>query len=290
MTLQQAVVLGLQASILLTVFGFGMQTTAHQMLYLMRQPGLLARSMLAMFVVMPIIAVMLVWTFDLRPAFEIALVALAIAPVPPLLPRKEGKAGGQSAYGLGLMAAVSLLAIGIVPLSVEILGLYSAQPLHMSPAAVAKVVVVMTLLPLTAGVIVRTFAPAIADRLNRPTTLVGTVLLLFGAGALLVGAMPVIVSLIDGKTLLAISAFVVAGVAVGHVLGGPEPENATVLALSTASRHPAIALAVAKVNFPNEPYLGATILLYLLVLTAITVPYVRLRRLAVGVTRSESKA
>ena len=289
MTLQQAVVLALQASILLTVFGFGMQTTAHEMLYLMRRPGLLARSMFAMFVVMPIIAVMLVLTFELRPAFEIALVALAIAPVPPLLPRKEGKAGGQSAYGLGLMAAVSLLAIGIVPLSVEILGRYTAQPLHMSPAAVAKVVVVMTLLPLTAGVIVRTFAPGIADRLNRPTTLVGTVLLVFGAGALLAGAMPVIVSLIDGQTLLAISAFVVAGVAVGHVLGGPEPENATVLALSTASRHPAIALAVAKVNFPNEPYLGATILLYLLVLTVITVPYVRLRRLAAGVTRSEAK-
>ncbi len=288
MTLQQAVVLGLQASILLTVFGFGMQTTAHQMLYLMRQPGLLVRSMLAMFVVMPIIAAMLVWTFDLRPAFEIALVALAIAPVPPLLPRKEGKAGGQSAYGLGLMAAVSLLAIGIVPLSVEILGRFLAQPLHMPPGAVAKVVVVMTLLPLTAGVIVRTFAPALADRLNRPTTLIGTVLLVFGAGALLAGAMPVIVSLIDGKTLLAISAFVVAGVAVGHVLGGPEPENATVLALSTASRHPAIALAVAKVNFPNEPYLGATILLYLLVLTVITVPYVRLRRHVAGVTRSES--
>ena len=50
------------------------------------------------------------------------------------------------------------------------------------------------------------------------------------------------------------------------------------LALSTASRHPAIALAIAKINFPNEPYLGATILLYLLVLTAICVPYVLLQR------------
>jgi BASS family bile acid:Na+ symporter len=62
------------------------------------------------------------------------------------------------------------------------------------------------------------------------------------------------------------------------MLGGPEAEHATVLALSTASRHPAIALAVAKINFPNEPYLGATILLYLLVLTALTLPYVARRR------------
>ena len=59
-----------------------------------------------------------------------------------------------------------------------------------------------------------------------------------------------------------------------HAFGGPAPENATALALSTASRHPAIALAVAKINLQNEPVSRATILLYLIVLTVITVPYV----------------
>jgi bile acid:Na+ symporter, BASS family len=115
---------------------------------------------------------------------------------------------------------------------------------------------------------------------EKPARLVATVLLILGAGALLVAALPVIAGLIDSRTVLATAAFVLAGLAAGHILGGPEPEHASVLALSTASRHPAIALAVAKINFPNEPYLGATILLYLLVLTVITVPYVaRQRRL-----------
>jgi BASS family bile acid:Na+ symporter len=50
------------------------------------------------------------------------------------------------------------------------------------------------------------------------------------------------------------------------------------LALSTASRHPAIALAIAKGNFPDEPYLAATIVLYLLVATVVAVPYVKWRR------------
>ena len=58
---------------------------------------------------------------------------------------------------------------------------------------------------------------------------------------------------------------VVVGLAAGHWLGGPEDGDRRVLALSTASRHPAIALAVAKANFPDEPQLGPTILLYLLV-------------------------
>ncbi len=197
MTLQQAVLLALQVSVLLTVFGFGLQATVHDLLYLVRRPALLARSLLAMFVVMPIVAVVLVRLFELRSAFEIALVALAISPVPPLLPKKEGKAGGESGYGLGLMAAVSLLAIVLVPLLIEVVGRYFARPMQMPAAAVAKVVVIMTLLPLVAGVIVRASAPAIADRLEKPARLVATVLLACGVGALLVAAIPVITGLID---------------------------------------------------------------------------------------------
>ena len=158
----------------------------------MRRPALLARSLLAMFVIMPIVAVILVRAFELRPSFEIALLALAISPVPPLLPGKEGKAGGHAAYGLALMAVVSILAIVVVPLWVQLLGRYSDRQLKMPPAAIAKVVVVMTILPLITGVIVRTLLPAVATRLEKPARLVSTVLLLAGALALVIAAMPVI--------------------------------------------------------------------------------------------------
>ncbi len=101
--------------------------------------------------------------------------------------------------------------------------------------------------------------------------------------------MPVILSVTDPGILLALAAFVVVGLGVGHWLGRPQTEEATVLALSTASRHPAIALAVAKLNFPDEPQLGATILLYLIVLTVLTVPYVlRQRRLSVALLLTSS--
>ena len=89
--------------------------------------------------------------------------------------------------------------------------------------------------------------------------------------------------MIDPGIVLATAVFIVVGLAAGHWLGGPQAEDATVLALSTASRHPAIALAVAKLNFPDEPQLGATILLYLIVLAVLTVPYVlRQRHLSVA--------
>ena len=101
--------------------------------------------------------------------------------MPPLLPNKEGKAGGHAAYGLALMAVVSILAIVVVPLWVQLLGLYADRQLKMPPAAVAKVVVIMTILPLITGLIVRTLFPAVATRLDKPARLVSTVLLLAGA-------------------------------------------------------------------------------------------------------------
>ena len=63
----------------------------------------------------------------------------------------------------------------------------------------------------------------------------------------------------------------------------------TVLALSTASRHPAIALAVAKGNFPEEPRLGAAIVLFLLVNLVIAFPYVTRQRRRVIAKASDGR-
>ena len=64
MTLQQAIVLVLQVSILVTVFSFGLMTTVGDVLYVVRRPSLLGRSLVAMFVIMPIVAVALAAAFD----------------------------------------------------------------------------------------------------------------------------------------------------------------------------------------------------------------------------------
>src|SRR4029453_1491364 len=148
MDLKKLVLLALQLSIFCTVLGFGLRATKDDLFYLIRRPSLLVRSLLAVFVIMPIVAVLLARRFDFRPPVEAALIALALSPVPPLLPRKEAKVGGQQSYGLPLMAMLSLLSIVIVPLSMEILEHVFHWPLAMAPRAVAKVVVTAARLPL----------------------------------------------------------------------------------------------------------------------------------------------
>src|SRR5215470_1465258 len=98
MKLAALILLARKASVLLNVFALGLNARTQDTTCLFRNPGRLARSLLSMFVVMPLFAAALASAFDLHPAVKIALVALAVAPIPPLLPKKLMKAGGQSSY------------------------------------------------------------------------------------------------------------------------------------------------------------------------------------------------
>lgn len=286
MDLKQIIMLALQLSILSTVFTFGLKATPEDLLYLVRRPGLLVRSLLAVFVIMPLVTWTLVALFEFRPAVEVVLMALAISPVPPLLPRRGSKAGGPTTYGLALMTILSLVSIVAVPIVVSMLPRIFDRPVSIAPRAIASVIVMGALAPLLAGMAVRAFLPAIAQRLEKPVTLVGRVLLPVVVLALVSGAIPAMWAAVGNGTLLAMVIVTLAGLAIGHALGGSNPDHAVVLALSTACRHPAIALTIASANFPDQQF-GPIILLYLIVNAVVGIPYLKWqRRPVVGAART----
>ena len=273
MDLKQLVLLALQASVVCTVFGFGLKTSTDDLWYLIRRPGLLVRSLLAVFVVMPVVAVLLSVLFDFAPTVERALIALAVSPMPPLLPQKESKAGGDEKYALGLMAILALMAMAVIPLGVLILQSVFGRLLEMASGTVARVALISTLLPLAAGMTVRAFMAGLGARIERPVAMIAQVLLPLALLVLLAGAAPAVLALIgNGGILIAMVVFLAIGLAVGHLLGRPNRNHSVVLALSTACRHPAIALSLAAANFPGQRF-GPTILLYVLLGALVAVPY-----------------
>lgn len=79
--------------------------------------------------------------------------------------------------------------------------------------------------------------------------------------------------------MLALALFMIAGTAVGHFLGGPVAEDRMVLAIATSSRHPGLALAIAKANYPEQGMLIAgAVVIYLIFRLILAIPYVRWRR------------
>jgi BASS family bile acid:Na+ symporter len=277
MDLKQLVTLTLQVSIVSIVFSFGLRSTQAELLYLWRRPGLLLRSFVSVLIIMPIAAVVLTSLFELRRTVEIALLALAISPMPPLLPRKQLKAGGRQSYALALTATMAALAVVVDPLAVELLSRYYGRPLEIAPGVIGRIVLITVLAPLVAGIALRAWLPDRAGRLAGAVGRFATILLAVGVVLLLAGAWSGVWAAMGDGTILAMVVFVAIGLVAGHVLGGPDPEHSVVLALSSATRHPAIALSVASANFPEERFAG-TILLYMMVGALASLPYLAWRR------------
>jgi len=84
--LQHLITWAFELSILATAFGFGLKATTEDVQDLMRRPALLGRSLLVIFVIVPTVAVALAHAFDFPHAAEIAMIALAISPLPRWFP------------------------------------------------------------------------------------------------------------------------------------------------------------------------------------------------------------
>lgn len=279
MTVARIAVLILQLSVILVVFTLGLESTFRDALSLFRRPALLFRSLVSMNVVMPVFAAFMAATFHLKPAVEIALVFLAVSPVPPIVPRQQLKLGGNSNYVHGLLVSAALASIILVPIIVEILGKVFRQDIHVGPVTVAKIVAMTILLPIAAGMWVHRAAPKFAQKAAPHLSRAALVLLLVLSVVVLVVLLPGIAIMVGDGTILAVAAFVLVGAAVGHWLGGPMPGERTTLALATASRHPGLALAIASVNYPGQRRnVAAVIVLYFLVKAIVLLPYTRWRK------------
>ena len=94
-------------SLALTVLAVSLNTRSGDATYLVRHPLLLLRSFVAMNVVMPCVALWFAIVFALTPAVKLALITLAVSPVPPFLPGKALTSGGDRSYTVSLFATMT---------------------------------------------------------------------------------------------------------------------------------------------------------------------------------------
>jgi BASS family bile acid:Na+ symporter len=280
MTAAKLIVLGLNVSMALMVFSVALRAGLADTRVALQSPGLLARSLVAMYLVMPAIAVLVAIGFELSHSVEVALVLLALSPVPPVLPGKQLKVGGSASFVLGLLVVAAVAAIIVVPAGVAIIGSVFGRNLSVPFGVTASVVVLPLLVPVAAGLLLGHQAPRFAERSAKPVSIVALVLLLATFLPLLWAARHLLAAQIGNFTVFAIVSFSLAGLVVGHVFGGPDPDNRGALALATATRHPGVALAINQSLFPDDKGTAAAVLLYLLVGTFAAAPYVAWRRRA----------
>ena len=279
MTIMQVIFLAISASICLMVFGLGLNSRPMDLIWLFRRPGLLVRSILSMNVLMVIIAVAIALTFHVSPAVKIAIIALALSPVPPMLPKKQYAVGGKDTYVIGLLAAVSFLSILLVPGWLKVLGSYFGYAPNLALGKVTTIVLTKILAPLVVGMLVKKFAPKFAGRIVKPVSIVATVLLVVSVLPVLFFARHAMWAMVGNGVLIAMVVFALAGILLGHLLGGPDMDNRSVLALASSTRHPGIAFAIASLNFPEHRQAVLVVIVFHLIVGGIVaIPYVKWRK------------
>src|SRR5262245_62037580 len=271
-------VLALKVSIPMQVFATGLGADWHDAVYLFCRPRLLAKSVLARNVIVPIIAVLLIKAFPFHVAVAITLGVLAVTPVPPLLPRSQVKAGAHSSYVLGLLVSQSLLAIVLVPVTIELMDWALGTRAHFGPGRLAALIGETILTPLATGMLASRFLPKL-DRFAPQILMVGTVLLMAGAIPLLSLGWKTFDVLAGNGSIMGIAILIVAGTAAGHLLGGPQPADRLALAIATSGRHPGLAVAIARANYPEQSkQVAGTVVIYLILRALVSFPYTRWQR------------
>lgn len=272
--LKHLIPLLLTVSLGMLVVASGMASSRGQLLYVLLRPRLLVRAIIAIDVLPVLAAIVIVAVFyDISLPARAAIVLMAISPVPPLMPGKAFKFGGEADYVYGLQNAMAVLAIVTVPLLGSLVaGLYESDA-QFPIAVVAQNILIGVIVPLAIGLVVgRWLAPTFAQRAAPILAQIANVLVIIAFIPVLAASWHEIVALVGDGTVIAMAIVVAIAALGGHLLGATQGSRRSTLAFAAAMRHPGIALALAGANHADKG-ISAGVLLFMLVGIVVLVPY-----------------
>lgn len=265
--------IGLKIAVLALILAIGLSSTLADITHLWRRPWQLLRALFAMYVAIPVVVFLALKALALPDSTEIALLVLAVSAGAPLLPRKLMKVGHES-YMISLVATSSIVAVVAVPAWIEILKPIYALTVDISSREVAAVIAKSFVGPLVIGMLIRWRFPALgallADRF-----LAGAGLLLAVCALALVAVHAPLLLTLGWPSLVSLVALTLVALAIGHLLGGPDENDRTALAIACATRHVGIAIVVAA-SLPG-PRITVLVAAYVLAAALVSIPYLKMR-------------
>lgn len=268
-----ALLLALKGCIVTLLCAVGLGTRAADLTYLLRRPGLLLRSLAAMYVVMPLAALAIAQAVPLPPGVRTAILVLAISAGAPLLPRKLMKLGREE-YVISLAVLSSLAAIVAVPAWLSVLGPYFVREPEVGSRAVALLIAKAAFGPLLAGMALRPLLGRRADGVS-DWVLKTVGVLLTVAAVVLIAANYELLAAAGWVPFLALAGIAVVALGIGHALGGPDRRDRSALAVSCASRH--VGMAMLAASAVPGPRTITLVLAYMLSAALVTIPYLKWR-------------
>src|SRR5437763_203132 len=204
-----------QAALFLIVASFCLRAEAARVVQAMRHSGLILRAIAAVYIVVPLVAVIICTILPIDRSIAIGIVLMAVSPLAPVIPARFMQAGLDASVAVGYYVALILFAVVFVPLTVALLSAIYPADASISVEAVGKLVALTVLLPIGIGVAIATWMPGFGRHAAPVAFRVGMIAAVLLVIAILYKQGGAIVALFGDGTVAAIAVVVVAGIVAG---------------------------------------------------------------------------
>ncbi len=232
-----------------SMLAMGLSLTVAQIIAPLRNTRLVFGALAANFLLAPALAYGIGRLLPLSDGLMFGLLLVSTAAGAPFLPRLAQLAKGDVAFSVGLMTLLVVTTIFYMPLVLPLL----MRGVTVNPWEIARTLLLLMFLPLTTGLLISTRYRQTAESWVPYLTKVSNIALASLLVAGLIAKLSAILEIIGASGILAALLFLLSCFVAGYLLGGRQDAIRPVVALGTAQRNLAAALAVATANFAQDP-------------------------------------
>ena len=241
--------LGILVFIVTSMMGMGFSLTIQQIIAPLKNTRLVLMSLLANFILVPILVLLIVQFLPLSEGLKIGLILTGMAAGAPFLPKLVQVAKGDMAFTAGLMVLLMVVTNAFLPIVLP----FVLTGVQVNPWDIAKSLILLMLMPLGISLFIRARYEDVAKGLIPTMAMATNLSLIVLFIGYFVAYFSEIFGVIGSGGILAAILLIAGGVMVGFLLGGPGIGTRKVLALGTGQRNLAAAFAVATSNFASNP-------------------------------------
>ena len=241
--------LGVLIFIITSMLGMGFSLTIPQIMAPLKDRRLIIMSLVANFVLVPILALVIIRVIPVSEGIQIGLILVGFAAGAPFLPKLVHVAKGGMAFTAGLMVLLMVVTIAYLPLVLPLV----LTGVQVNPWEIARSLIVLMLIPLAIALFIRARYESVATGLVHTMNMAANLSLIAMFIGYFIGYSDVTYGVLGTGGILVSILLVVGAAIIGYLLGGPDKDNKKVLALGTGQRNLAAAFAVASGNFAANP-------------------------------------
>jgi bile acid:Na+ symporter, BASS family len=268
--LSKAATIAMLSFVVSSMLAMGVGLTVTRIIEPLRNVRLVLLALLANFVLMPLGAVVLAKMLRLDEPFGVGLLLLGCAAGAPFLPKLAELAKGNLAFAVGVMVLLMVVTVGYLPIVLPLL----LPGVTVNPWQIARSLVLLMLLPLAAGLVLKSHYEDFATKAKRVLDWISNVSLILLVVLITAANIDKVLQVFGTFGILGGLLFIAFGVGIGWLLGGSDVETKRVMALGTGQRNIAAALVVASQSF-DDPNVVVMVIVVAIVGLIILMPVSR---------------